>query len=422
MRITDRLRSLASQRFVKSVGLLAGGTVLGNAILVLVLPILTRLYGPDAFGMLGVYMSLLDVLAVAACLRLDLATPLPTADEDGMSLLALGVISATGFSLLLAATVYLMPTQIVSLLRQPGFEPFLWMLPAGVWLLAIYSAIQFWTIRKQRFALVAETQIVRAIGGGGSQVGFGYLGISPFGLLMGHMIQSGLGSFSMARSLWKYDKDLIATVTPKTLWKNLKEQRRFPLYSVPESLLDTAANGLPLVLIAAISGPIEAGYLLLAQRVSSVPSSLLGSSISKVYLAEARPKMDEGQLGVFTRKIVKTLFKAGIGPFILLAVSAPLLFPVIFGADWERAGAMVTWMTPFMILQFMASPVSTILHATENQRIAFILQLTGFVLLIGSIIMVGRLSPEWTFEAFALASAAYYAIFLAVVWRISLNH
>ena len=186
--------------------------------------------------------------------------------------------------------------------------------------------------------------------------------------------------------------------------------------------MDTAANGLPLVLIAAISGPIEAGYLLLAQRVSSVPSSLLGSSISKVYLAEARPKMDEGQLGVFTRKIVKTLFKAGIGPFILLAVSAPLLFPVIFGADWERAGAMVTWMTPFMILQFMASPVSTILHATENQRIAFILQLTGFVLLIGSIVMAGRLIPEWTFEAFALASAAYYAIFLAVVWRVSLNH
>ena len=49
--------------------------MIGNAILVLVLPILTRLYGPDAFGMLGVYMSLLDVLAVAACLRLDLATP-----------------------------------------------------------------------------------------------------------------------------------------------------------------------------------------------------------------------------------------------------------------------------------------------------------------------------------------------------------
>ena len=422
MRITDRLRSLASQRFVKSVGLLAGGTVIGNAILVLVLPILTRLYGPDAFGMLGVYMSLLDVLAVAACLRLDLATPLPTADEDGMSLLALGVISATGFSLLLAVTVYLMPTQIVSLLRQPGFEPFLWMLPAGVWLLAIYSAIQFWTIRKQRFALVAETQVVRAIGGGGSQIGFGVLGVSPFGLLMGHMIQSGLGSFSMARSLWRHDKNLIATITPTTLWRNLKEQRRFPLYSVPESLLNTAATGLPLVLIAAISGPIEAGYLLLAQRVSSVPSALLGSSISKVYLAEARPRMDEGQLGFFTRKIAKTLFRAGIGPFVLLAVSAPLLFPVIFGAGWVRAGAMVTWMTPFMILQFMVSPVSTILHATENQRIAFIMQLTGFVLIIGSIIMAGRLSPEWTFEAFALASASHYAIYLAVVWRISFNH
>ena len=132
--------------------------------------------------------------------------------------------------------------------------------------------------------------------------------------------------------------------------------------------------------------------------------------------------MDEGQLGVFTRKIAKTLFRAGIGPFVLLAVSAPFLFPVLFGEDWARAGDMVTWMTPFMILQFMVSPVSTILHATENQRIAFIMQLTGFVLIIGSIIMAGRLNPEWTFEAFALASASHYAIYLAVVWRISFYH
>ena len=49
----DKLRSFVPKgQFARSVGILAGGTALGQAITVLAAPVLTRLFTPDDFGVL----------------------------------------------------------------------------------------------------------------------------------------------------------------------------------------------------------------------------------------------------------------------------------------------------------------------------------------------------------------------------------
>jgi O-antigen/teichoic acid export membrane protein len=50
---------------------------LGQAITVLVSPILTRLYTPEDFGVFGVYASILGIVTVVASLRYEYALPLP---------------------------------------------------------------------------------------------------------------------------------------------------------------------------------------------------------------------------------------------------------------------------------------------------------------------------------------------------------
>jgi O-antigen/teichoic acid export membrane protein len=152
------LKDISSNRFARNVGLLASGTIAGQAIMLLALPILTRLFEPEAFGLLGVYMSLTMVLAVAACLRLEIATPLPEADADAINLVMLGILSATLIAAVLALGVMVAPDIIIRLLRQPEMKSYLWLLPVGVWLAALYSALQFWSIRKGRYGRVARTQ------------------------------------------------------------------------------------------------------------------------------------------------------------------------------------------------------------------------------------------------------------------------
>ena len=72
--------------FVRSVSLLVGGTAVSQALTVLAAPLLTRLYAPDDFGLLGGFVSLVATLGAFLTLRYSLAIPLPESDDDAAHL------------------------------------------------------------------------------------------------------------------------------------------------------------------------------------------------------------------------------------------------------------------------------------------------------------------------------------------------
>jgi O-antigen/teichoic acid export membrane protein len=57
--LKERLAHLSRRRFVRDVTILASGSVAVSLIGLAVTPLVTRLYGPDAFGALGVFNSIL---------------------------------------------------------------------------------------------------------------------------------------------------------------------------------------------------------------------------------------------------------------------------------------------------------------------------------------------------------------------------
>ena len=415
----DMLTRLRAPGFLRNVLVMVSGTLAGQAVMMLALPVLTHLYDPAAFGYLGIYMSLTSFLLVPICARLEIAIPIPEEDSDAINLTVLSILVATVASAVLGLIALLLPDQIIAVIDQPEFRPYLWMVPLGVWLGGLYAALQMWSVRRKRFGDVAKTQFVRATGSSGVQIGVGLWSPIPFGLIFGHFLYMGLGSVRLAGLFWRHDRDQLRHVSRSAMQRNLYTQRRFPLYSVPESLLNSASVYLPLLMIGAVLGPAQAGLLLLAQRVGSVPVGLLGSNMSRVYLAEATEKRLAGDLGPFTRQIMAGLFKVGALPFAVLGVSAPFLFPLVFGADWIRAGEMMAWITPALFMQFLVVPVSTILHATDNQFRAFALQLSGFVLTIGSIWGATHLAPAYVFEAFAIGSFVHSSVYFSLIYRLS---
>ena len=78
--------------FARGVGVLVGGTAFAQAIAVLALPLLTRLYTPDDFSVLAVYAAVLGISSVVACLRLEIAIPMPEDEGTAINLMLLGLI------------------------------------------------------------------------------------------------------------------------------------------------------------------------------------------------------------------------------------------------------------------------------------------------------------------------------------------
>jgi O-antigen/teichoic acid export membrane protein len=411
----QKFDALFRQGFVRSVGVLAGGTAFAQALMVLVLPLLTRLYTPEDFSMLAVYTSILGILSVAACLRLEIAIPLPQRDEDAANLLALALCSSAGVASLSAIIVWLFPLQIVALVAQPKLQPYLWLLPLGIWLSSSYVALQFWTTRKKRFSIIAKTRMTQAISGAGIQAGLGWATIAPLGLLVGQMITSSAGIFGLVRDGLKNDRAALRSVN----WPNMRriffEYASFPKYSVLESLANSASIEFPVIIIAALAVGPEAGFLMLASRVMLAPMALIGGAISQVYLSRAPIELRAGTLGSFTANIIGGLVKTGVGPLVFVGILAPVIIPIIFGVHWQRAGEMITWMTPWFVIQFMASPISMTLHVTQSQRAALVLQILGLVLRVGAVVAAAYWAQRWIVESYAVSGFVFYVIYLCIV-------
>jgi len=113
--LRTKFQSLNRGGFVRSVGVLVGGTAFAQALTVLALPLVTRLYTPFDFSVLAVFVSILSIISVAACLRLEIAIPLPESDEDAANLLALALCACSVVSALTGIVVWWFPSQIVNL-------------------------------------------------------------------------------------------------------------------------------------------------------------------------------------------------------------------------------------------------------------------------------------------------------------------
>jgi len=197
------------------------------------------------------------------------------------------------------------------------------------------------------------------------------------------------------------------------------EYDRFPKFSTFEAFANNGGIQLPVLLIASVVVGPEVGFLMLATRVMAAPLHLVGHAVSQVYLATAAEQYHNGRLGLHTVDVIGGLCKTGVGPLIFAGITAPHLFPFIFGAEWSKAGIFVAWMTPWFIMQFLVSPVSMTLHVTNQQATALILQIFGLILRMGAVIGSALFLKNHVVETYALSGFLFYFSYLFVVTRIA---
>lgn len=384
------------------------GTVLGRLIALLALPIITRLYAPEDFVLLAVYLSLISIFSVVACLRLEVAIPLAESDDDAINLLALALLAlllASGAALVLCLTI---PQTLVRWLGKPEIKPYLLLVPLGIAMAGCYSVFQFWATRARHFGDIARTRVGQAAAGVATMLLLGWGGIAPLGLLLGNAINTGAGGLTLAFRALRSDRARLNQLSTFTMKTALRKYYRYPVYSTPEALFNIAGIQVPILIIAANGGG-EAGFLLLSMQIMTAPMTLLGSSISQVYMSRAPEEFREGRLLPFTISIMKRLAMIGIGPLIAVGILAPIAFPWIFGSEWIRSGEIVTLLVPWMILQFVASPVSMVMFVVGRQKAMLALTFFGAITRIGSTYFATIVDLS-AVEVFSVMSAFFYAI------------
>ncbi len=398
--------------FRRSVAVLASGTALGQGLLVLVSPILTRLYSPDDIGVWAVYGSMLSIVAVVATLRYELAIPLPKDDAAAANLLAVALVALAGMGLLVAIVVRLAGSRLCLLLSAPALEPQLWLLPGSLLALGVFQALNYWALRRRSFAAVAGTKLGQSLGQALAQVVLGLLRSGPLGLLVADVVGRACSASSLAALVWRQDRVSLRQTSLQDMRAVAVRYRRFPLLSSTAALLNVVGAQLPLLLMASLYGMVVMGWLSLAQRVLVVPLNLIASSAAQVYVGEAakaRRTQSDQLPRLFTRMFWGMLLVTLVY-VALLALSAPTLFPLVFGASWNESAAYVRILAAMVVLQNVASPLSGTLDVLERQDLNLANEVVRFVLMMAAVVAAGHLAqaPRLGVALFSAAGALGY--------------
>lgn len=376
---------MPNNKFAKNVSVLAGGTAAGQLILIAASPILTRLYTPEDFGLLAVYGGILGILGVIASLRYQLAIPLPESDKEAASVALLSLLVVVATTLLVSVAVSLCGAQLVELLNTPGLAPYLWLVPAGMFLVGVYQVLQYWAIRTKEFTSIARTRLTQSLSMVVMQIG-GYV-LGPIALLLGRVVGQSAGIVGLARSAFKKNASEFRAVTGKDIRVSASNYRNFPLISTWTGLASSAGLNLPPLLIAGFLGASSAGLFSLAHRVLSQPMAVIGKAVSDAFYQKAAQANREGNLGESVESVYSILVKLALPPAIILFIAIPDVFIFIFGAEWALAGELARWMTPWLFFQFVVSPCTGIYPIINRHDIALRFQLSLLASsVIGSII------------------------------------
>ncbi len=413
-------RILPKKGFARNVSMLVGGTMGAQVILVLFAPLLTRLYTPEDFGVLAVFVSLLAFFAVIASLRYELGVPLPDDDDEATALAVLSLTTVLVISICLAGPLWLYRNEIAGMLNTPSLADYILFVPLGTFFAGVYNVFNCWAIRTRQFGPLARSKFSQALVTVAVQLGGWTFG--PAALLSGQVAGHVAGAFTLGLRVLREQGALILRVKPAHLRQVAGRYRRFPLFSTWSAMFNSAGAQVPTILLASLFGPAVAGTYALANRLLAIPMQMLGRSIANVFFSGAAQAHRDGRLGALVSSVHSRLAHIGMPPAVVLVVAGPEIFLYAFGPDWRQAGIFAQWLAPWLYLVLTASPLSTVFEVLEKQAASMVFQCVLLIVRVGAILWGASVGDAVTAVAFfGVASAVCWMGHLAWIIRASGN-
>ena len=151
--------------FISHVATLVTGTAISQAITFGAMLVLTRLFAPDAFGLLAVFMTIVSLFSVLGGARYELAIMLPEEDRVAANVFHAATLVLIGICLLaLCWSLHFFHARLAAILGEPLVESWLWAIPAVLFVSGFYQVLGYWCGRMKRFRHVAVSRIAQSVG------------------------------------------------------------------------------------------------------------------------------------------------------------------------------------------------------------------------------------------------------------------
>ena len=406
--------------FSNNVLKLGGGTALGQLLVVMATPVITRLYSPADMGLLGIFMALVGFAGVGVALRYEMPMVSVRDDREAECLLTSSLLLTVPMSLIAGLVLY---TMIRNDLLSYGLLPG-WSAAAAVFLLVltgVFTSLRYWLVRQGKYEIVGRALVFQGFGRASVPVILGLAQIGWIGLLFGEITSRVLGIGRMLRVAWPAIRSSVRPFSSGYFNSILLRNWKSPAVLLPSSLIDALAAMIPLPIISYLFGTEAAGQFFLVQRLCGLPAGLIATSVADVFhptIANAHWN-DPGQVRAILRRVTRKLTFASVAIYIPIALFSPFVFGFVFGKEWHETGICMAIISPLSMVSLVVSPVSRLLLVVDKIELKFIFDTVNLLVPNSGIFIMnyfgyGFLSSLGVYIAFSIvANIIYYGL----IWR-----
>lgn len=368
MDLPRRWRALVA-RFptLANVSTLLSGTVLAQVVVLVTAGIVSRLYSPAEIGSFAAFMAIPQTVAVVAGLRYDMAVVLPDRDADARVLVRAALTIAAIVSLLTSLVTWWAAPQLAALMRHPELTG--WLAWSGVVVMtsSVVTTMGYWFTRTLDYRAISTNrveqqgvvQLVKIAAGAAGHGGIG-------GQMGAQVVGQGVAAATLVwrgQDAWRGPREG-ATPTRRLLHRH----RRMPLLNGPNALVDAVRTNGVVLIVGYWYAASTQGQFSQAWTLMQAPLALINGAVSQVFFQKFAT-VARGDMTRLVERSVKVSLAAGVLPFALLAVLAPVLFPWYLGQQWDQAGPIAQALVPWLFLNLITSPISTVFVVTERQSL-----------------------------------------------------
>ena len=355
----------------------------------IVTPILSRLYSPDAFGEWGVFSSLLVIINIGVMLGYENAI-VKTELSNVAAVSTLCLIIALSLTLLIFVVF-----QIGTILEIDFFTQF--PSPTLLYICIITSALTtIFSNVSNRYETYAVMSIANVVSGSTQAIAriiFGTIFIIGLnGLILGTTVSHCIVVAYYLICLFKvFNTNCGNQISFSKILQQIKRYKNFPLFDAPSSILAFAAFNLPIIILSLYFSKAEIGCYSMIIQLLLLPMSFVGSSMGRVYYRQL-VGIDNEKITNITTTVLKLTAFISILPLLFIAIGGDKLIVIFLGEKWNTAGNIALCLALWSFPTILTQPLIPLLRIKDKMNVLFICNLIYFVGGIGSILLFAQLT------------------------------
>lgn len=406
---------ILKKEFSRNILTMLSGATIAQLISMIIIPFLTRIFSPEQFGDIAIYLSLANILGLISTGLLNVAIVPSKNDEDAYILCIIGLFFVITFSTLCLFALLFFKNGFINLIGGQRIGNFFYLLPLSILFIGVYKVLSGWFNRYKKYKTLAINRVVQL---SSSNIIILISGLiyraETFCLYIGNLIGQFLTAFVLLIDFNKehgFNKKPHASDTKRVL----KENKSFPLFLAPMVILNSISIDILIYGLNFYYSPAIVGFYSNSRKMMFYPLALLSASFTTVFYQKIVESKNKRKLYLYSY-------------FINLGIALCLIVPVIFfgkqiftfvlGGNWEFAGQIAIIMAPFTAFNFATSSVSYVFSAAKKNDILLVWQIIYLASAISIIYFFRHIELTNLLRIFTIFGSIMYIILAFIGYKI----